>query len=95
MYTSQAELTAAALKVAVQEKNLPPHIENGLWDLIQFFDGVVEEPRAWPVTGRMAQSLKIRTRRLKGPAQMPSRRNKRAARRQRRKEAHAARRANR
>lgn len=94
LYTSQVELLAAACKYTLEtDKRIQKHayIENGLWDLVQFLDSVNEHPNYWAPTGRMARSLKVRVRRLKGPSQQP-RPMGREARRKRRKEAARARR---
>jgi hypothetical protein len=90
LHTSQAQLLAAACKYALShDKDMAEQIENGLWDLNAFLDAVVADPRAWPVQGRMAKSLKIRARRArpKGDPQPKSRRYKRATRHERRLEA--------
>lgn len=52
--------------------------------LESFLDTVTEHPESFPVTGKMATSIKHRLRLLKGPAQPQSRRNKRKARQERR-----------
>jgi hypothetical protein len=92
LYASQTQLVSAACKYALaHDKKMATQIENGLQDLAEFFDAVAANPRAWPVEGRMARSLKVRMRKLKGERERPKPMG-RQARAKRRKEAHRERR---
>lgn len=45
--------------------NAPEQLDEQLTSLASFFEHVTDEPRAFPVTGRMATSLKKRARQMK------------------------------
>lgn len=72
-----------------------PEEQDDFEALEHFINTVAEHPSAFPVTGRMAKSIKTRLRRAKGDAQPPSRKNKRKARQDKRMRTAKARRKNR
>jgi hypothetical protein len=89
------------------EKLKDEHVYNVLADTRDFFAHVYEHPEAFPPTGTMASSLKMRARRQRGvrrndgtlkdgtPRNSSPRKRRRATRHQRRIEAHKIRRQNR
>lgn len=78
---SQAALLSAACQetiyAAATGESTPEGLLESLVNLRDLFADVAERPTAYPVNGNMARTLKTRFRRMKGPAQRPSRRNKR------------------
>lgn len=76
-------LAAAIGDVAISPSD-EPELFSEYQTLEAFLDRVAAHPEAFPVTGRMAKSIKHRMRLIKGPSQPPSRRSKRKARQERR-----------
>lgn len=84
---SQAALLSAACQEAISRsimleevtgETTPSGAVQALEDLRDFFRNVHESPTAYPVNGNTARSLKIRARRLKGPAQRRSKKHQAA-----------------
>src|SRR5690242_17354963 len=87
----QAGLLAAAADITLRSHEaedglvtLNEQEELGMKQLAVFFVTVASSPQHFPVTGRMAKTVKSRTRAAKGEAKQTSRKNKRKARQERR-----------
>lgn len=86
----QAKLLGAAADVTLRANEaeefilLEEHEKTSLQELAVFMAMVAQHPGSFPITGRMAKSVKTRLRQLRGPAQPASARNKRKARQEKR-----------
>lgn len=80
----QLDLVASALRDATNNPDITFEQSQEVDDLRYFFETARDEPSKFPVTGKMAGSIRTAVRRAKGAAQPQSRKNRRKARQERR-----------